>query len=285
MITYETELIHHGIKGMHWGIRRYQPYDTVGRKSGKRGKEIGKAIRSKWDNLSDKNKKRIKIAAGVTGTAIAGFAAYKIGKKIKSPNIKFRNPDGSFSRVSKRHLYDIDSDKDVIIKRGTKTRRISIDKGDPVFDNKKYMSLSRKDNKKWKNYIGKSQKQRGEKVYSNTYKTVNDLNIASSKKAGEEFVSLLKDEKFKFQTIDDSEWAFSKMGQGHKKGMQEGAGLNFAMQTPTGKRIVERLMAKGYDGVVDSHGTNVGNLPVILFDPENKVSLKRQREILRHFKV
>lgn len=37
----ENELRHYGILGMKWGIRRYQPYSQVPRKSGKKGKFVG----------------------------------------------------------------------------------------------------------------------------------------------------------------------------------------------------------------------------------------------------
>lgn len=58
--------MHYGVKGMHWGIRRYQPYTSSNkRKGGKTGKFIGK----------QKDKKGIPIVIPVTPTSAAISAA------------------------------------------------------------------------------------------------------------------------------------------------------------------------------------------------------------------
>lgn len=41
---HDTYLIHYGVKGMKWGVRRYQPYSVRPRGSGQYGREIGDAL-------------------------------------------------------------------------------------------------------------------------------------------------------------------------------------------------------------------------------------------------
>ena len=53
----DYHLSHHGILGMKWGVRRFQPYSVNPRKSGESGKEVGEAKKYK-ESLNTKRLRR-----------------------------------------------------------------------------------------------------------------------------------------------------------------------------------------------------------------------------------
>ena len=78
---------HHGILGMKWGIRRYQPYSVVPRGSGKGGEEVGEAAKYGKDDIKAAKKN---VGAAFRNVKKSYGTLNKFEKKLKEA---VDNPD------------------------------------------------------------------------------------------------------------------------------------------------------------------------------------------------
>jgi len=233
MYIYESELMHHGIKGMHWGIRRFQSYEVTGkRKGGKGGRETGDAAkqkfskvkkeRRKWKDLSDEEKASIKRrialgAAGVAVAALAGSAAVKIGREQLGYSVRSK----TFERVTNSATADTQ-------------HRI-------------YATIGKADRKAYSGMLAAQMKQgmygnkAGTDVYRHTLERTGKIKIAGNVQAKKAFNELKKNDAFFQQEVGNMSYKqYNKALANHSKAANE-----------VHEKFYNALKKKGYAGVHD----------------------------------
>lgn len=159
-------------------------------------------------------------------------------------------------------------DGSLILKKGTTVKRVALSRSDPTYDNKKYVSINQEDHEKWDDYIGNGYIRSNKATFSIAYKTVKDLKVMSSTQQGELYAKLLLDSKFKDQAVLDNKFATDELGLKGTTDNAENISRNIAMQTKTGKDFVQKVLEGGFDALVDTHGTNVAENPLIVLNPD-----------------
>ena len=119
-----TYLEHHGVKGMKWGVRRYQNADGSYTDAGRRRRL----------NLSDDTKSKLKtagkVALGVSAAAAVGYGAYKVGgsRAIKRAVTK-GSAHGMYKNLSDAELQERIGRLDLELKLAEKTSKAYTNEG------------------------------------------------------------------------------------------------------------------------------------------------------------
>ena len=118
----DYHLSHHGILGMKWGVRRFQPYSVKPRKSGESGKETGLAKRKDTTPRSTKRLAKKDAKEFARAKMFYGEGAGN-RRKLINATVKQRSKDPAYKREFEAQLKRQDMAKHAAKARGERHRK------------------------------------------------------------------------------------------------------------------------------------------------------------------
>ena len=274
---YDDYLIHYGVKGMKWGVRRYQNKDGSLTKEGK----------ERYDEKEDKKLSRNqKIAIGVAATAavlaIAG-GVYMHNKKSYLGSIN--------SNSLKLGKYIVDEmSSDTVIPKGSKMFRTTDNKN--LRESLTYTSFTRGDKNRY--IIRMGQQYKPNKVFQMKLKTLTDIKVPSEKKQFDMFVDLLTNDEEFSRTIAHNPYGKTEKLFGNRKLAEKFASDyhydNFIsrmvnLDTEYDKdaslsKFKNYVKSKGYNGMLDINDIRTtSEKPLIIFDTKDNLKVDSVKKV------
>lgn len=267
--TRQNELAHYGVKGMKWGVRRYQNKDgsltSAGRK--RYNDDISKKEKQDKVETDEERKRRIRrnviIGASAVAAGLLVIGGMKCGMQYQINAKTLRKASLGVQEISTR-VMDLNkmSDKDIVVKKGTKFQRISSKKFEDYSGEGKaiYTSYLKSDNAIYMHdmpdNINQWRKQRiindgGKDAYKHVLKMNKDIKVASPKKVLEAY-----------------EHATGNKSPKHYQYMNFMTDL-VDREKPENKKFFDFLKKAGYNAIVDENdgGGTYTKSPLILINP------------------
>ena len=302
----QNELTHHGIKGMKWGVRRFQNKDgsltPAGRKRYDEPNQGTNSTNKKTQNTKSKSLHRLKLEEKYRNEGLSKEEAeQKATKRIKAEAYIAAAAGvtvASCLAYAKYKGYTTDK----IIKENSDFQRIMRLNPNAEIrkDYRQYVTIDKKDKVLYKgmfaDHINKL-KEDSENIYDITIKNRSNIKVASEKRARDTFTNLFKNDKeFKDEFIE----RLQKDGYVVSKGRLDGIFnkmkdnpnsltdreiktkaydlFNVMLADPgertqkNSSRFYDALRKQGINAVVDVNDSKINNyhakMPLILFDGE-----------------
>lgn len=252
-------LVHHGILGQKWGVRRYQNLDGSLTKAGKFRQKLNKEQEKYLNKDGTFNEKALK--------------AIKKGFKQTKEDDRINNELG------------FDRNKDSIIKKGTEINRMTV-LNEPIDQKRKYVTLTKNDKENYENIweqigIPDDIDFNDTFVGTLTYEATKDLKIKNGKDVTYEILEKYGGTKVKninnsFELTKNKvffDQDFDNFAYTNLKGLRdESVG---EIMKKYGDKILKDFEKQKYDGIVDPEDMNISEYPVILFNTKDKIKFKQ----------